>query len=54
MNNVSVQASLCFADLSYNYVKAYQEGLVAGTRHAWKAQASLNILDVNFGLTIHF
>lgn len=54
MNNVSVQASLCFADLSYNYVKAYQDGLVAGTRHAWKAQASLNILDVNFGLTIHF
>lgn len=54
MNNVSVQASICVADLSYNNVKAYEEGQVTGTRHAWKAQASLNVLDLNFGLTIHF
>ncbi len=54
MNNVSLQASICLADLGYNNVKAYEDGIVAGTRHAWKAQASLNVLDLNFGLTIHF
>lgn len=54
MNNVSIQASICLADLSYNYVKAYENGKVAGSRQAWKAQASINVLDLNFGLTIHF
>lgn len=54
MNNVSIQASICLADLSYNYVEAYENGVVTGTRHAWKAQASINVLDLNFGLTIHF
>jgi len=54
MNNVSLQASICLADLGYNNVKAYEDGAVSGTRHAWKAQASLNVLDLNFGLTIHF
>lgn len=54
MNNVSVQASLCFADLSYENVKAHKDADVVGQRHAWKAQASLNVLDLNFGLTIHF
>ena len=54
MNNVSIQASICLADLSYNYVQAYEGGEVTGTRHAWKAQASINVLDLNFGLTIHF
>lgn len=54
MNNFSVQASICVADLSYNNVKAYEKGQVTGTRHAWKAQANLNVLDLNFGLTIHF
>ena len=54
MNNVSVQASICVADLSYNYVQAYDNGVVTGTRNAWKAMASINVLDLNFGLTIHF
>lgn len=54
MNNVSVHASLCLADLSYNYVKAYENRAVTGTRHAWKAQAKVNVLDLNFGLAIHF
>lgn len=53
MNNVSVHVGICIADLSYNYVTAYQDGAVTGTRRAWKAQASLNVLDLNFGLTIH-
>lgn len=54
MNNVSIQASICLADLSYNYVEGYEDGVITGTRHAWKAQASLNVLDLNFGLSIHF
>ena len=54
MNNVSVQASICVADLSYNYVQAYDNGAITGTRNAWKAMASINVLDLNFGLTIHF
>ena len=53
MNNVSIHVSLCLADVSYNNVKAYEQGKVVGARHAWKAQASLNLLDLNFGLTIH-
>ena len=54
MNNVSVQASLCLAELSYNNVAAYSDGQKTGSRNAWRAQASLNILDLCFGLTIHF
>jgi long-subunit fatty acid transport protein len=54
MNNVSIQASICLADLSYNNVRAYDGIMKVGVRHAWKAQASLNVLDLNFGLAIHF
>lgn len=53
MNNISIQASVSIAELSYNHVTAYESGLVSGTRSAWKAQASLNVLNLNFGLTIH-
>lgn len=54
MNNVSIQASICLADISYNNVRAYEGSKKVGVRHAWKAQASLNVLDLNFGLAIHF
>lgn len=53
MNNISIQASVSVAELSYNHITAYESGLVSGTRSAWKAQASLNVLNLNFGLTIH-
>lgn len=53
MNNLSIQVSVCLADLSYNNVTAWSEGKVVGTRNAWKAQAHLNIMDITFGLTIH-
>ena len=53
MNNLSIQACVSLAELSYNRVTAYESGMVAGTRTAWKAQASLNVLNLNFGLTIH-
>lgn len=53
MNNISVQACISLAELSYNQVSAYENGIVTGTRTAWKAQASLNVLNLNFGLTIH-
>lgn len=54
MNNISIQASIGLADLSYNNVKAYEGGVVTGMRHSWKAAANLNVLAMNFGLTIHF
>lgn len=53
MNNVSIQAGICIADFSYNRVNAYEDGQIVGTRAAWKARASLNLLDLNFGITIH-
>ena len=53
MNNVSIQASISLADISYSKVAAYSSGELVGERHAWKAQASLNILNLNFGLTVH-
>lgn len=53
MNNISIQASVSIAELSFNHVTAYESGLVSGTRSAWKAQASMNVLNLNFGLTIH-
>ena len=53
MNNISIQACISMAELSYNKVAAYDSGVVTGTRTAWKAQASLNVLNLNFGLTIH-
>ena len=53
MNNLSIQACISLAELSYNKVTAFESGLVSGTRTAWKAQASLNVLNLNFGLTIH-
>ena len=54
MNNVSVQASVSLADLAYSNTSAYQNGNVVGTRNTFKALASLNILGLSFGLTVHF
>ena len=53
MNNVSIQACVSLAGLSYTNVKAFQEGKLVGMRQAWKAHASLNILNLSFGLTVH-
>lgn len=53
MNNVSIQVCISLAGLSYTNVKAYDGGQVAGSRQAWKAHASLSVLDLSFGLTVH-
>lgn len=53
MNNVSVQACISMAGLSYNNVRAYDNGVVTGQRQAWKARASLSLLDLSFGVTVH-
>ena len=53
MNNVSIQACISLAGLSYTNVKAYENGQVTGIRYAWKAHASLSLLDSSFGLTVH-
>lgn len=54
MSNVSVQASISLADLSYNRIEAYKDGRLTGVRNSWKAQASLNVMDISLGLTVHF
>ena len=53
MNNISIQACVSLAGLSYNTVQAFEQGAVTGSRQAWKAYASLSILDLSFGLTVH-
>ena len=53
MNNISVQANIHLAELSYGNVRAYKNEELTGSRHAWKAAASLNLLGISFGLTVH-
>ena len=53
MNNISIQANISIADFSYSSTTAYQDGSPVGTHRGWKAQAGLNLLNLNFGLTIH-
>lgn len=53
MNNLSLQVGICVIDFSYNSVTAYKEGQKVGSNNSWKAIASLNIMDLYFGLTIH-
>lgn len=53
MNNVSVQANISIADLSYATTTAYEDGNAVGTHAGWKAQVGLNLLNLSFGLTIH-
>lgn len=53
LNNISIQACISLADISYSTVSAYESGALVGKRNAWKAQASLNVLNLSFGLTVH-
>lgn len=53
MNNISVYANISIADLSYASTTVYEDSGVVGTHQGWRAQAGLNILNLNFGLTIH-
>ncbi|MGM9735560.1 MAG: hypothetical protein ACI3ZL_04040 [Candidatus Cryptobacteroides sp.] len=53
MNNISVFVSLSLAELSYNNSKCFSGGAVIGHRDFFRAQAKINILALNFGLTVH-
>ena len=53
MNNISVQACISIADLSYSCTTAYEDGVKAGENMGWRAKAGLNLLNLSFGLTIH-
>lgn len=53
MNNVSVFAALSLADISYNWAKGYSGGQVTGTKNSFAAKAGLNLMNLNFGLSIH-
>ena len=53
MNNISIHASISIADLSYASTTAYENSEVVGTHQGWRAQAGLNLMNLNFGLTLH-
>ena len=53
MNNLSVQACVSVAGLSYSGIRAYSDGQESGLRRAWKAYSNINIMDINIGLTIY-
>lgn len=53
MNNVSIQASISLADMSYSMISVSGTDGLVGKRHAWNVQASLNVLNISFGLTVH-
>ena len=53
MNNVSIQANISIADISYADTTAYQDGNAVGTHKGWSARAGINLLNLSFGLTIH-
>lgn len=53
MNNISIQANISIADLSYSCTTAYEDGNEVGISRGWKALAGLNLLNLSFGLTLH-
>lgn len=54
MNNVSIQACISIADLSYAVTTAYEHGTSVGKSMGWNANATLNLLNLSLGLTVHF
>ncbi len=53
MNTISVFASLSLADVSYYNSRGYSGGEFTGQRHRFRAQGSIDIFSLNFGLTVH-
>ena len=53
MNNISIHAGISILDVSYSKTKAYNNDTFVGEREALKANASLNLLNLSFGLAIH-
>ncbi len=53
MNTISVFAYLSLADISYNNSRGYKEGVLSGVKNSFRAQARIDLLAINFGLTVH-
>lgn len=53
MNNVSIHAGISILDVSYSKTAAYDNETFVGEREALKANLSLNLLNLSFGLAIH-
>ena len=51
---VSVEASLGLADVSYTFSDAYSENRKVGSFGKWGLGARFNILNCNFGIAYHF
>lgn len=53
MNNVSIHANISIVDLSHSITKAYVNDEFVGERDRRAANATLNVLNLCFGLAIH-
>lgn len=53
MNNVSIHANISIIDVSYSNTKAYVNDDFVGEREKRAANATLNLLNLSFGLAIH-
>lgn len=53
MNTISVFAYLSLADISYNNSRGYKDGVFSGEKNYFRAQARVDLLGINFGLTVH-
>ena len=53
MNTISVFAALSLADLSYNNSRGHSGGELTGQRNYFRAQGSIDLFSLNFGLTVH-
>ncbi len=53
MNTISVFAYLSLADISYNNSRGYRDGVFSGEKNYFRAQARIDLLAINFGLTVH-
>ncbi|MBO4264059.1 MAG: hypothetical protein J5871_05210 [Bacteroidales bacterium] len=54
MNNLSLQLSLGLADVSYHIATSLTDAGTAGRSNTFTAQTRLNLLDLNFGLTLYW
>lgn len=54
LNNLSTHVSIGIGGASYTHVDYLRDGAVVGTRHDSKVHFMLDILDISYGLSLHF
>lgn len=53
MNQVSAAVSVSIANVSYNKVDSYKDGQLIGSRDKFGARCGVDLLGLNFGVTLH-